>query len=52
MDADPTSKISGERLEIQQGSFYTAIYRLERQGWINGEWRVYRRTIAAHAFIR
>jgi PadR family transcriptional regulator PadR len=40
MDADPTSKISGERLEIQQGSFHTAIYRLERQGWINGEWSV------------
>src|SRR6267154_6734856 len=29
---------SGERLEILQGSFYTAIYRLERQGWIKGEW--------------
>ena len=31
-------QISGERLEILQGSFYTAIYRLERQGWIKGEW--------------
>jgi len=31
-------QISGERLEILQGSFYTAIYRLERRGWINGEW--------------
>ena len=31
-------QISGERLEILQGSFYTAIYRLERQSWINGEW--------------
>ncbi|KAA6462916.1 PadR family transcriptional regulator [Acidobacteria bacterium AB60] len=31
-------QISGERLEILQGSFYTAIYRLERQGWIEGEW--------------
>ena len=29
---------SGERLEILQGSFYTAIYRLERRGWIEGEW--------------
>ena len=31
-------QISGERLEILQGSFYTAVYRLERQGWIEGEW--------------
>jgi transcriptional regulator len=31
-------QISGERLEILQGSFYTAIYRLERRGWITGEW--------------
>jgi transcriptional regulator len=31
-------QISGERLEILQGSFYTAIYRLERRGWIAGEW--------------
>jgi len=31
-------QISGERLEILQGSFYTAVYRLERQGWIKGEW--------------
>ena len=31
-------QISGERLQILQGSFYTAIYRLERQEWIKGEW--------------
>ena len=31
-------QISDERLEILQGSFYTAIYRLERRGWIKGEW--------------
>jgi PadR family transcriptional regulator, regulatory protein PadR len=31
-------QISDERIEILQGSFYTAIYRLERQGWIKGEW--------------
>jgi PadR family transcriptional regulator, regulatory protein PadR len=30
-------QISGERLEILQGSFYTAIYRLERRGWIKGK---------------
>ena len=31
-------QISGERLEILQGSFYTAIYRLESRGLIKGEW--------------
>ena len=31
-------QISNERLEILQGSFYTAIYRLEHRGWIEGEW--------------
>jgi PadR family transcriptional regulator, regulatory protein PadR len=31
-------QISNARLEILQGSFYTAIYRLERRGWIKGEW--------------
>ena len=31
-------QISGERLEILQGSFYTAIYRLERRGWVKGKW--------------
>lgn len=31
-------QISGERLEILQGSFYTAVYRLERDGLIQGEW--------------
>jgi PadR family transcriptional regulator PadR len=31
-------QISGERLEIQQGSLYPALYRLEHQGWIAGQW--------------
>jgi PadR family transcriptional regulator, regulatory protein PadR len=31
-------QISGARLEILQGSFYIAIYRLERRGWIKGKW--------------
>jgi transcriptional regulator len=31
-------QISKERLEIQQGSLYPALYRLERQGWIASEW--------------
>jgi PadR family transcriptional regulator PadR len=31
-------QISGERLEIPQGSFYIALYRIEHKGWIKGEW--------------
>jgi PadR family transcriptional regulator PadR len=31
-------QISGSRLEIQQGSLYPALYRLEHQGLIAGEW--------------
>jgi transcriptional regulator len=31
-------QISGNRLEIQQGSLYPALYRLEHKGWIAGEW--------------
>src|SRR5215470_10114301 len=31
-------QISGDRLEIQQGSLYPALYRLEHQGLITSEW--------------
>lgn len=31
-------QISGDRLEIQQGSLYPALYRLEHQGLIGSEW--------------
>ncbi len=31
-------QISGDRLEIQQGSLYPALYRLEHQGFIASEW--------------
>ena len=31
-------QISGERLAIQQGSLYPALYRLEHQGAIASEW--------------
>ena len=31
-------QISKHRLEIQQGSLYPALYRLEHQGLIAGEW--------------
>ena len=31
-------QITKERLEIQQGSLYPALYRLEHQGWIKSQW--------------
>jgi PadR family transcriptional regulator, regulatory protein PadR len=31
-------QISKGRLEVQQGSLYPALYRLEDQGWIASEW--------------
>jgi PadR family transcriptional regulator, regulatory protein PadR len=31
-------QISKDRLEIQQGSLYPALYRLEHQGWIASAW--------------
>ncbi len=31
-------QISGERLEIQQGSLYPALYRLEQKSWITSQW--------------
>ena len=31
-------QISQNRLEIQQGSLYPALYRVEHQGWVSSEW--------------
>jgi PadR family transcriptional regulator PadR len=31
--------VSREALQIQQGSLYPALHRLEQQGWIDSEWR-------------
>jgi PadR family transcriptional regulator, regulatory protein PadR len=32
-------QVSQEALQIQQGSLYPALHRLEQQGWIKSEWR-------------
>jgi transcriptional regulator len=31
-------QVSGEVLQVQQGSLYPALHRLEQQGWIKAEW--------------
>ena len=32
-------QVSGEALQVQQGSLYPALHRLEQQGWIEAEWK-------------
>ena len=32
-------QISQERLQIQQGSLYPALHKLEHEGWITAEWK-------------
>ncbi|HEX5727155.1 MAG TPA: PadR family transcriptional regulator [Longimicrobiaceae bacterium] len=31
---------TGEALRIEEGSLYPALHRMERRGWIEGEWGV------------
>ena len=31
--------MSNEALQVQQGSLYPALYRLEQQGWMKADWR-------------
>jgi transcriptional regulator len=33
-------QMSKEVLQVEQGSLYPALYRLEQQGWINSAWGV------------
>ena len=37
--AQRVEQVSKEALQIQQGSLYPALHRLEQQGWIESEWR-------------
>jgi len=54
-------QISGQQLEIQQGSLYPALYRLEHQGAIASEWgesdnnrraKYYQLTTSGRAMLR
>ena len=31
-------QVSGEALQVQQGSLYPALHRLEQQGWVRAKW--------------
>jgi len=37
--AQRIQQISGDVLQVQQGSLYPAIHRLEQQAWIKSDWR-------------
>jgi transcriptional regulator len=32
-------QLSGEALQIRQGSLYPALYRLEERGWLKSDWK-------------
>ena len=36
--AQRLQQISRERVQVNQGSLYPALHRLEHQGWISAEW--------------
>jgi len=36
---DCIQQISGEVLQVQQGSLYPALHRLEQQAWIKAKWK-------------
>jgi PadR family transcriptional regulator, regulatory protein PadR len=38
--SERVQQVSSEVLQIQQGSLYPALHRLERRGWIKGEWGI------------
>src|ERR1700678_1308059 len=38
--SERVQQISDDVLQIQQGSLYPALHRLERRGWIKAEWGV------------
>jgi transcriptional regulator len=33
-------QMSGEMLDVEQGSLYPALYRIAQQGWVSSEWGV------------
>jgi PadR family transcriptional regulator PadR len=37
--AQRIGQISREVLQVQQGSLYPALHRLEKRGWLKSEWR-------------
>jgi PadR family transcriptional regulator, regulatory protein PadR len=40
-------QMSEDALRVEEGSRYPALYRIERQGWITGEWGVSEKNLRA-----
>jgi transcriptional regulator len=38
--ADRIQQLSGDVLQVNQGSLYPALHRLEHRGWIRAEWGI------------
>jgi PadR family transcriptional regulator PadR len=38
--ADRIQQVSEDVLQVNQGSLYPALHRLEHQGWIEAEWKI------------
>jgi PadR family transcriptional regulator, regulatory protein PadR len=38
--AQRIQQMSREALQVQQGSLYPALHRLEKQGWVKSEWKL------------
>jgi len=36
--AQRIQQVSRDALQVQQGSLYPALYRLERRGWVHAQW--------------
>src|SRR5688572_1150221 len=31
-------RVTGDRLQIEEGALYPALHRMEQRGWLDGEW--------------
>ena len=34
-------QMSGEMLDVEQGSLYPALYRIEQKGWVSSKWEFF-----------
>lgn len=38
--ANRIQQVSGDVLQVEEGSLYPALHRMEQEGWITSEWRL------------
>jgi PadR family transcriptional regulator PadR len=44
-------RVSGDVLQVSDGSLYPALHKLEQEGWIHGEWRASENNRLANARV-